>query len=264
MVTRVSSSSPSQALGRTPGFSPTATKVVCLALVFFVVALAIVAVKTLKGGRVQPSRPREPFISMANVPLSSEGVDSLKTKLLQTAQVAAGSKDGYSTFLPWIIDILEKENGIVGMKEKEEQFEEEEQFIYQTYQGYPYALVAVLGGREAFDKIPTGVIERDQLYQLQEGLNPYVRIDPKKMTHSIMKYSDPNGRPVLAIRFRRKCAEEDIVDIFLCRDPEAGRWYHNQERSPEIFSLHRGQIIHFIERLYKGTHPTLELHSTIR
>jgi hypothetical protein len=250
MVTKVSSSTP-RALGNTLVFSPKVTKVAWAALAFFVAALAVVVVAKVFKWVCQPSPFEERLVQIENVLLPLT-VDDLKKKLLLSA-TPTGHQDDYLTILSAIIEILEKENGIVGVNQ------ETEQFIYQTYQGYPYALVALLGGREAFEAIPILKFGAENLYQVQKGLNPYLKISPEKISHSIMKGYDTLKRPALVIRFCNKLTNDVSVDIWLCRDPEANRWYHNEERSSENFSLSRGQNMHFIGRLRNDNHPIWKL-----
>ncbi len=220
--------------------------IIWVALGCLFVALTVVIYRSLKGRRVQPQNPPVRPPGPAAEILDGH---SLKEKLLQSAKLASGPKDQYSEILSAILKVLDKEGGIKGQKA------EEEQFVYETYQGYPYALVAVFGGREAFDQIPELVVNESHLYVLEEGLNQYLKIKPEEMTHSVMKGPDILGRRFLAIRHQNKSTGTWGVDIFLCRDPEAGRWYLNEEKSPEQFSLKRGQAIHFIGRLLRNAHP---------
>jgi hypothetical protein len=259
MVTKVSSSTP-RALGNTLGFSSKVAKVALAALGFFVAALAAVVVAKVFKGWIQPPASSERRLAQAEngvlllenalLPLS---VNHLKEKLLQSATTHAGHQDDYSIILSAIIEILEKENGIVGVNQ------ETGQFIYQTYQAYPYALVALLGGKEAFDAIPTIELGKDNLYQIQEGLKPYLKVSPEQMSHSIMKGHDTLKRRALLIRSYNEQTKKTSVDIFLCRDLEASRWHYNDERSSENFSLSRGQNMHFIGRLRNGSHPAWKL-----
>ena len=145
--------------------------------------------------------------------------------------MANGPKDDYSEILSAILGVLDKERGIKGRKA------EEEQFVYETYQGYPYAVVAVFGGGEAFDKIPEFAVNESHLYVLEAGLNKYLKIKPQEMTHPLMKGTDTFGRQFLAILYQNKSTGTQRVDIFLCRDPEAGRWYQNEENLPNNFHL---------------------------
>ena len=224
--------------------------IVWVALGCLFVALAVVIYRSLKGGRVQPQS------SPVRLPVRPTGpaaeiLDgrSLKEKLQQSSQSTSGPKDHYAEILSAILKVLDKEKGIKGQKA------EEEQFVYETYQEYPYALVAVFGGREAFDQIPELAVNESHLYELEVGLKQYLKIKFEEMTHPVMKGPDTLGRRFLAIRHQNKSTGTWGVEIFLCRDPEASRWYLNEEKTPELFSLNRGQAIHFIGRLLRNAHP---------
>jgi hypothetical protein len=150
--------------------------------------------------------------------------------------------------------------------------------------GYPSRLVEVLGGEEKFKAIPILKVKEKHLRnytregsdEIVEGLKPYLEIKLEEMPHSVMRGKDTLGRAFLAVKYRYNPKEESqkqkpimeigkkMVDIFLCRDPnthrpEASHWYLNNERSPETFSIGKGQPLWSLGLLITGSHPYFEL-----
>jgi hypothetical protein len=125
--------------------------------------------------------------------------------------------------------------------------------------GYPENLVKVLGGIEKFNQLSNLTVKEGDLQYATEGKKPYLTIQPKEMSSPIMKGVDTLGRPFLAVRFKQKRSQDLKVDVFLCRDPEASRWYLNEHGAEENFQMQKGQSLYFLQQLIENSHPAYEL-----
>lgn len=149
-----------------------------------------------------------------------------------------------------ILDILLNENGIARKKEGENLF------IYHTHQGYPYVLVAALGGKDLFDKIPSLELPESAIKDKKEDMRElleYLQGPPNRTTAPIMK-GVLNGNPFLAISYVDKIAGNKNVAIVHCRHGDTEHWYYNASATPETFSLDNNQNLCFIGSLIRGFH----------